>query len=181
MVGDGAKMLVARALKAADVNVDLHDALDRFREIYDRRLLVHTRPYEGIVPLVRSLAGRATLAVLSNKPATPSERILEAFEIRTCFAAVIGGDAAFARKPDPAGLRSLIADAGVLPEATLMVGDSMIDLETARHAGARGCFARYGFGHLRGGVALMPGEREVRSVEELGRAIQAFLTDPDHV
>jgi phosphoglycolate phosphatase len=175
MVGDGAKMLVARALKAANVDVDLHDALDRFREIYDRRLLVHTRPYSGIVDLVRVLPGRAALAVLSNKPAAPTERLLEAFDIRSCFGGVVGGDSAFARKPDPAGLRSLIAGAGVTARETLMVGDSMIDLETARRAGAQACFARYGFGHLRGGVALEPGERDVASVAELGRAIEEFL------
>lgn len=180
MVGDGAKMLVARALKAAGVDVDLHEALDRFRAVYDERLLVHTRPYDGIVALVRGLATRAPLAVLSNKPLAPSERLLDAFEIRSCFASVIGGDAAFARKPDPAGLRSLIADAGVAPESTMMVGDSMIDLETARRAGAHGCFARYGFGHLRGGVELIAGERDVSSVDELAIAIQEFLEDRAH-
>lgn len=181
MVGDGAKMLVARALKSAHVDVDLHDALDRFREAYDRRLVIHTRPYEGIVPLLRDLTARATLAVLTNKPLGPSEHILEAFEIRGCFRSVIGGDSAFARKPDPAGLRSLIDGAAVAPEATLMVGDSMIDLNTARHAGTHACFARYGFGHLRGGVELMPGERDVSSVEDLKIAIHEFLETRVHM
>ena len=59
---------------------------------------------------------------------------------------MIGGDAAFPRKPDPAALRWLIAQAGASAETTLMVGDSRIDLETARQAGTSLCLARYGFG-----------------------------------
>ena len=60
--------------------------------------------------------------------------------------AVVGGDGPFARKPDPGGLRHLIAHAGVPPAATLLVGDSIVDWRTARNASVAICLARYGFG-----------------------------------
>jgi phosphoglycolate phosphatase len=59
---------------------------------------------------------------------------------------VIGGDTAYGRKPDPAGLLALVSNAGVAPAETLLVGDSTVDLATARAAGTAICLARYGFG-----------------------------------
>jgi phosphoglycolate phosphatase len=67
------------------------------------------------------------------------------------FSDVIGGDSVHGRKPDPAGLLHLAASAGVTPAETLLVGDSPVDLETARRAGTRVCLARYGFGYRFGG------------------------------
>src|SRR5688572_22661880 len=92
MVGEGAKVLVERALAAAGRNPNEPDALKRFREIYDTRLLRHTRPYEGIPEIVDSLAAEHVLAVLTNKPEAPSRRLLEAFGLAPRFREVIGGD-----------------------------------------------------------------------------------------
>jgi len=151
-------------------------ALDRFRDIYDRRLLEHTRAYEGIAGLLESIASVASLAVLSNKPETPSRRLLEALGLATHLREVIGGDTpGFARKPDPGGLLYLIAGVGAAPRTTMMVGDSMIDVETARRASARVCVARYGFGHVRAGLTLRPEEHAVESVAELGEVLATFL------
>ena len=150
MVGEGAKVLVARALRASRLNPDLADALARFREIYDRRLVNHTRQYEGIDDVLAVAHSRAALAVLTNKPEAPARRLLDALGLEHYFRWVIGGDGAFPRKPDPAGLLHLMAEAGAAPSHTLYVGDSNVDLETARRAGVRVCLARYGFGHLRG-------------------------------
>src|SRR5512134_3512806 len=81
MVGEGARMLVARAVRAAGLaNVAIDDALARFRDIYDRRLLVHTHPYDGIPDVLRRLSDRASVAVLTNKPEGPSRRLLDAFD-----------------------------------------------------------------------------------------------------
>ena len=154
MVGEGARVLVRRALAAVGLSVDEDDALDRFRAIYDRRLLDHTRPYPGMIETVRQCARRASLAVLTNKPAAPSRRILEAFDLHRELIGLVGGDSPFGRKPDPAGLRHLIARTGVTPERTLLVGDSPIDVETGRRAGVRVCGARYGFGMMQGPGAL---------------------------
>ena len=175
MVGDGAQMLVRRAMRAIGREF-VPEALDRFRDIYDRRLLEHTRAYEGIAGLLESIAPVASLAVLSNKPETPSRRLLEALGLATHLREVIGGDTpGFARKPDPGGLLYLIAGVGAAPRTTMMVGDSMIDVETARRASARVCVARYGFGHLRAGLTLRPEEHAVESVAELREVLAAFL------
>jgi phosphoglycolate phosphatase len=173
MVGEGAKVLVARALGAAGLDADVSDALTRFREIYDRRLLVHTRPYEGIEQVVSGLSDVHTLAVLTNKPETPSRRLLDAFGLAAYFQQVIGGDSGPARKPDPAGLHLLMGRCGADEAGTWLVGDSMIDVETARRAGVRMCVALYGFGQLRGELVLDEREVTVRVASEIPAAIRA--------
>jgi len=86
------------------------------------------------------------LSVLTNKPQAATDRILEALDLRRPLADVIGGDTAYGRKPAPAGLHALIERAGIPPDETVMVGDSWVDLATARHAGIDACLAAYGFG-----------------------------------
>ncbi len=147
MVGQGAALLVRRALRASGVDPDVREALARFLELYDERLLVHTAPYDGIVDMLAQLAARAPMAVLTNKPTRATERILSGLGLRGHFRDVIGGDTPLGRKPDPAGLLELISRAGTTPDTTWLVGDSRVDLETARRAGVRICLARYGFGY----------------------------------
>jgi phosphoglycolate phosphatase len=146
MIGEGAPLLMRRAMAAAGLEPDIRSALPRFLELYDERLLVHTRLYDGTREALEKLASRAALAVLTNKPQRPTERILDGLRIAQYFRWVVGGDSPHGRKPDPAGLQHLmsVADAGV--NDTIMVGDSAIDLRTARAAGTRICLARYGFG-----------------------------------
>lgn len=149
MVGDGAQQLVERALAAASVDPAPADALDRFLDIYDRRLLVHTRPYDGIVELLAELETRGVACgVLTNKPQAAAERVLAGLDLHRWFRSggVVGAEAEYARKPDPAGLLALAARAGASPGRTMMVGDGAQDVETAKRAGARMCVARYGFG-----------------------------------
>jgi phosphoglycolate phosphatase len=146
MVGDGAAMLVARAFGAAGLAAP-PDALPRFLEIYQTRLLCHTRAYPGMARVLAELGTHATLAVLTNKPLGATRSILAGLDLARYFGdAVIGGDGPFPRKPDPAGLRHLIARAGVEPAATLMVGDSLVDWKTEHAAATAVCLARYGFG-----------------------------------
>jgi phosphoglycolate phosphatase len=147
MVGDGAPTLIARAFAAAGIRRPA-DALDRFLTIYNGRLLNHTRPYAGIPELLDQLAPRAALAVLTNKPLDAAHRILAGLDLAQYFPAdrVVGGDGPFPRKPDPAGLAHLMASAAVAPEATVLVGDSVVDWRTAGAAATRVVLARYGFG-----------------------------------
>ena len=147
MVGEGAATLVRRALAAAGVE-PTPAALPRFLEIYDGRLLNHTRAYDGIPEAVRAARRHARVAVLTNKPARPTERILAGLGLRALFDEVVGGDGPLPRKPDPASLVALMARAGAAAPATLLVGDSAIDHETARRASARCCLATYGFGYM---------------------------------
>jgi phosphoglycolate phosphatase len=144
MIGEGAKVLIRRALAAAGISED-PEAIDRFLTIYDRRLLDHTRPYSGIVDVVRAARQRARVAVLTNKPLAPSEKVLSGLGMRELFDDVIGSGGPYPRKPDPTALRALMGHAGATPERTLMVGDSRIDYETARSAATRCCLVTYGF------------------------------------
>jgi phosphoglycolate phosphatase len=175
MVGEGAKVLVERALAAAGRNPHEPGALDRFRTIYDRRLLIHTVPYPGIPDVVRDIARRTPLAVLSNKPEAPTRRLLDAFDLSPHFQWVQGGDSAFPRKPDPAGLLHVIRAAGAAPATSLFVGDSMIDVRTARAAAVPVAVVLYGFGGLRGDLALEPHEATASDVPALASAIGRFL------
>jgi phosphoglycolate phosphatase len=147
MVGEGAELLVRRALARASLDPDTPGALQRFLELYDTRLMVHTSPYGGMVDTLDRLEGQIPLSVLTNKPARATALLLQGLGLSHYFGDVIGGDTAWGRKPDPAGLLHLAAAAGVAPERVLMVGDSAIDLATARNAGTRICLVRYGFGY----------------------------------
>src|ERR1043165_9124606 len=110
MVGEGARKLVERALDASGLDPAEPDALTRFRDIYDRRLLIHTKPYDGVPEMVDEARALGALAVLPNKPDAPPRRLLDAFGLTSRFRRVIGGDSDHARKPDPAGLRALMAE-----------------------------------------------------------------------
>jgi phosphoglycolate phosphatase len=139
-------VLVRRALSASGLT-ETPDAIPRFLEIYDRRLLNHTHPYEGILDVVRAARGRARVALLTNKPTVPTEKVLAGLRMRDLFDEVIGSDGPYPRKPDPAALRALMATAGTTPASTLMIGDSLVDYETAAAAGTRCCLVSYGFSH----------------------------------
>jgi phosphoglycolate phosphatase len=171
MVGEGARVLVQRAMGAAGVGAAVTEALGRFREIYDRRLLVHTRPYDGVPEMLEVAARIAPLALLTNKPDAPTRRLLEAFGMSAMFRWVIGGDGPVPRKPDPAGLWAIMAEARVPASGTWLVGDSMIDVLTARHAGVRLCVVRYGFGQLRGELELDGSEAVASTPADIARLL----------
>jgi phosphoglycolate phosphatase len=147
MVGDGAATLVARAFDAAALVAPPH-ALARFLDLYDARLLNHTRAYEGVVDLLERLNSRVTLGLLTNKPCAATVRILDGLNLSRFFdpALVFGGDGDHPRKPDPRGLLALADAADSTVARTLLVGDSIVDWRTAHAAGVRVCMARYGFG-----------------------------------
>jgi phosphoglycolate phosphatase len=147
MVGEGAAVLVARAFAAAGCEAP-PDALQRFVTIYDQRLIAHTRAYDGVHEVLEALQTRATLGVLTNKPIDGTREILQGLGLARFFAPhrVFGGDGPLPRKPQPDALLTLARDAQVPVAETLLVGDSVIDWQTARNAGARVCLARYGFG-----------------------------------
>jgi phosphoglycolate phosphatase len=147
MVGEGAAVLVRRVLTAAGLDPETKDALPRFLALYDERLVEHTLPYERIAEVLEQLRPMAPLAVLTNKPQRVSDRLLAALDLSRHFTHVVGGDTALGRKPDPAGLLRLCAGAGTPPSEAVLVGDSPIDLETARRAGTQIVLTSYGFGY----------------------------------
>jgi len=116
--------------------------------------------------------------VLTNKPLAPTTKLLAAFAIRDLFQSVVGGDGPYPRKPDPEGLRAIMATAGATPERTLMVGDSAIDYETALHASAHACIVSYGFGFRSFKRELLQdGHSVVDDVKGLASVIERFLRE----
>ena len=175
MVGEGASVLVRRSLAAAGVRETVA-SLPRFLEIYDRRLLMHTCAYAGIPDAVRAARAEARLAVLTNKPTGPSERILEALQLRGLFDEVVGGDSPWPRKPDPASLMAMMDRLGATQATTLLVGDSKVDYETAVRASVRCCLAAYGFGFGSLALASLPGEEWIaRTPSDLPGVIERFV------
>ncbi len=147
-IGDGAAMLIQRALAADGADPALApDALAAFLDYYNEHLLDHTRPYPGVMEqlhLLRDTLPNARMAVLTNKPVRASVRICEGLGLAPFMFAVYGGNSFATKKPDPEGLLQLISEAGAKPDETVMVGDSEVDILTARAAGARSLGCRYG-------------------------------------
>ena len=170
MVGEGAALLVKRALDAAGLDHPTA-ALSRFLEIYDTRLVNHTRVYDGILDALHLARRQARLGVLTNKPLGPTKKLLDAFAISDLFECVIGGDGPYPRKPNPEGLFAMMTSTGVARERTLLVGDSGIDYETAQRASVRCCIVAYGFGfrtfsrdRVEGGNAVVDDAAGLRDV-----------------
>ena len=170
MVGEGAPMLVRRALARSGVNPPLDEALARFMQIYDRRLMDHTVPYDGIPETLSVVLRRGPLAVLTNKPLGPSVGILEALGLRGFFSRVIGGDSEYGRKPDPKGLLSLQTLAP--GDQIVMVGDSPADWKVADAAKVPFVFARFGFGAPKFGSTPPNTEFVIDHARELDRALE---------
>jgi phosphoglycolate phosphatase len=127
-VGDGAANLVRRALGPEHGHL-LEPALARWWEHYRVHLLDHTRLYPGIAALLD--AARVPLAVHTNKPGELAREILDGLGVLGRFVEVVGGDEA-PRKPDPTGTRGLLARHGATPGSAVLIGDSLVDLRTAR-------------------------------------------------
>ena len=142
-VGHGAGTLVERALAEAGLPQRADAVLPLFLEVYRAHMLDTTRLYPGVRETLDALGGR-NLAVLSNKPGDMCRAILEGLGVAGAFARIYGPEDVPARKPDPAGLRRLMEDAGVAPEDTAMVGDSAVDVRTGRAAGVLTVGVSYG-------------------------------------
>jgi phosphoglycolate phosphatase len=146
-VGDGAGKLIERALVASDADLALlSTALEAFLDYYREHKLDHTRVYPGVMESLASLTRLlpVPMAVLTNKPVRPSQQICEALALAPYFFSIYGGNSFATKKPDPEGLRQLMDEAGATPEQTLMVGDSSVDILTARSAGAWSLGCRFG-------------------------------------
>jgi phosphoglycolate phosphatase len=143
-IGEGAGRLIARSLARAGLVLAPEAVLPVFLDCYGQRLLDTTRPYPGIVEALDALRPR-TLAVLTNKPGAMSRSILDGLALSARFLRVYGGGDFPTRKPDPQGLRRLLEDAAVEPQEAVLVGDSAIDVLTARAAGVRSVGVAWGF------------------------------------
>lgn len=145
-VGNGAALLIQRAMGEGFSGDELARALDFFIHFYRDHSLDHTVFYPGAQGVIRSLASAGIAqAVLTNKPVRISKEILAGLGLGDAFFRVYGGNSFKTKKPDPEGLLRLIEEAATSPEQTLMVGDSTVDIQTARNAGCPSCGVTFGF------------------------------------
>jgi phosphoglycolate phosphatase len=148
MIGDGARVLVERALAARGRAFD-QAALDAFLDDYTANAAVETRPFPGMEAALDELAEAGwRLAVCTNKPEAAARELLGALGLMPRFATLAGGDSVPARKPDPGHVRAVIAAAGCAPDAVVMVGDHRNDVVAARGAGVPCVFVGWGYGPL---------------------------------
>jgi phosphoglycolate phosphatase len=145
-VGNGAPVLMRRALGPEASEADVARALDYFLKYYRAHMLDNTRLYPGVrEALDRLLEGGAKMAVLTNKPVRFSRSIVEGLGLTQHFFQVYGGNSFEQKKPDPIGIETLLGETGAPRERTIMVGDSHVDIRTARNAGVVACGVSYGF------------------------------------
>jgi phosphoglycolate phosphatase len=145
-VGNGAPILIRRAMGDQATEAEIEEALEFFLEYYGQHDLDHTVLYPGVRESVDRLrdAGRS-LAVLTNKPVRMSRHIVDGLGLGAHFFQVYGGNSFDFKKPNPIGVQTLIAESGAGRESTLMVGDSSVDVHTARNARIRCCGVTWGF------------------------------------
>ncbi|MEO8368573.1 MAG: HAD-IA family hydrolase [Candidatus Solibacter sp.] len=145
-VGNGAPVLIRRAMGAQASEPEVQEALEFFLEYYRDHYLDYTVLYPGVREALDRLrdAGKK-MAVLTNKPVRISRAILDGLGVGAHFFQVYGGNSFDLKKPDPVGVHALMREAGVPVERTLMIGDSSVDILTARNAGIASCGVTYGF------------------------------------
>ena len=145
-VGNGAPLLIRRALGEQATEPEIERALDYFLQYYGDHDLDNTNLYPGVRESLDRLrdAGKR-MAVLTNKPVRMTRSIVEGLGIRGHFFQVYGGNSFEQKKPHPMGVEALMREAGVDRAATMMVGDSSVDVLTARNSGIFCCGVTYGF------------------------------------
>ena len=174
MVGEGARLLVERALGPDFPPERFEAAFATYRGFYMEACLDETRAYPGVPELLAALAPRYPLAVLTNKTEGVSRKILEGLGLAGYFREIAGGDTFPVRKPDPAGVVHLAAVLGVPVAEILLVGDSRFDAETAQNAGCRFALVEWGFPppEERAGIAA---DLRVGEARDLALALDAPL------
>ena len=144
-VGDGASMLVKRALGEGASEVDADKGLTYFLSYYRTHMLDNTITYPGVREGLAMLRNRP-MAVLTNKPVRFSQAILDGLGVASYFRQVYGGNSFRTKKPDPEGVNTLLRELAVGPREAMVIGDSAVDVRTARNAGTWACGVSYGLG-----------------------------------
>jgi phosphoglycolate phosphatase len=144
-VGSGAPILIGRALGAAASETELQNALKFFLAHYDAHKLDYTKEYPGVREALHKLRA-VPMAVLTNKPVNISVRILEGLGLAGFFRAIYGGNSFATKKPDPLGANTILSELGIAAAQAAMVGDSEVDVQTARNVGMISAIVNFGFG-----------------------------------
>src|SRR6266853_91785 len=144
-IGHGAPQLVGRALGDNATEAERERALKFFLAYYENHKMDSTCAYPGVPEALMQLA-TLPMAILTNKPVRISVRILEALGLAKYFRAVYGGNSFETKKPDPLGANTILRQFGAAPAETMLIGDSEVDVQTARNAGTLAAAVNYGFG-----------------------------------
>ena len=144
-VGNGVAALVHRALGPGAFEEQVKHAQEFFLDYYRAHMLDNTILYPGVREALEALGGRS-MAVLTNKPVRFSEEILKGLDAARYFRFVYGGNSFSCKKPDPVGVQTLLRDVGASVNEAMMIGDSAVDVRTARNAGIWSCGVSYGLG-----------------------------------
>ncbi len=173
-IGHGAGVLIQRCLAArgvADRAGLKTQALQDFLEIYEHAFDL-TAPYPDVVAVLEQLADMdLALGICTNKPAGPAAAVLRHLDLARFFTVVIGGDSLPMRKPDPAPLLAAITALGAT--ATVYVGDSEVDAETAQRAGVP--FALFTEGYRKTPVERLPHNVAFAAFSDLPDAVRGIL------
>lgn len=180
LVGRGARALVERGFDVAGAEVSearLDELVERFVDLYRPRVAKLSRPFPGCVEALTALreAG-AVMAVCTNKRTELSVALIEALDLAPWFAAIIGPDAAEARKPDPRHLLHAVSAAGGDPAKAIMVGDGEPDAGAARAAGAPLVIVDFGYTTIP--AAELGGDILISHFDELHEACVRLATCP---
>ncbi len=145
-VGDGAPVLIRRVMGPDAPEETVRTALEFFLSFYRLHALEHTKLYPGVREALEELYRRGkTLTVLTNKPVRISADIMAALGLGEMFFRVYGGNSFELKKPYPIGVTTLLSETGIGPAETMLVGDSHVDMQTARNAGVAACGVTWGF------------------------------------
>lgn len=169
-VGRGAPALIRSVLGENVANEEVDAGLAYFLSYYRAHMLDNTVTYPGVREGLAALA-KYPMAVLTNKPVRFSKAILEGLNLSPFFKYVYGGNSFETKKPDPEGVNILLRDLDVDASEAMVVGDSDVDVRTARNAGAWACGVTYGLGLA--SFRVTPPDLMLDSLEEL----PAHLTD----
>jgi phosphoglycolate phosphatase len=145
-VGNGAPVLIRKALGPQYSEDVVASALEYFMQYYRAHMLDNTVLYPGVREALDQFRGKnISMAVLTNKPVRFSQAIVDGLGLHEHFRSVYGGNSFAQKKPHPVGIETLMAENGVSREQTLMVGDSSVDVQTARNARVTACGVTWGF------------------------------------
>ena len=169
-VGSGAPVLIRRALGGNPSEEELRRALAFFLVHYEGHKLDHTRLYPGVAETLEQLKN-LPMSVLTNKPVRISVRILEGLGVAQYFRSIYGGNSFETKKPDPLGAKQILNEFNVSAQEVAMVGDSEVDVQTARNAGMPSVIVNFGFGtHDR---AAHPADVYIDQFKELTKFVAA--------
>jgi phosphoglycolate phosphatase len=145
-VGNGVQVLIRRALGGEATDDDVQRAQEYFLAYYREHMLDETTLYPGTTEALQQLsAAGCKLAILTNKPVRFSQAIVDGLGIGPYFQRVYGGNSFEQKKPHPMGIEALMQECGADRSHTVMIGDSSVDVQTARNASVEAWGVTYGF------------------------------------